>query len=41
MPNLAKLTDLNAFKRELRKALKLEDYGTPSKVVLSIKVSSI
>jgi len=41
MPNLAKLTNLDAFKRELRKALKLKDYGTPPKVVSSIRVPSI
>ena len=41
MPNLAKSTDLDALKRKLRKALKLEDYRTPPKVVLSIRVPSI
>ena len=37
-PNSAKLTNLNTFKRELKKALKLKNYGTPSKVALSVSV---
>ena len=41
MPNLAKLTNLDALKRELRKVLKLKDYKTPSKVALSVSVPNI
>ena len=41
MPNLAKSTNLNTFKRELRKALKLKNYKTPFKIALSISVPSI
>jgi hypothetical protein len=40
-PNLAKLTNLDALERKLRKALKLEDYRTPLKVVSSVKVPSM
>lgn len=40
-PNSAKLTNSDALERELRKALKLEDYGTPSKVALFASVPSI
>ena len=41
MPNLAKLTDLDAFKRAWRTVFKLKDYRTPSEVVLSIRVPGI
>ena len=40
-PNLAKLTNLDALKCELRIALKLEDYRTPFKVASSVSVPSI
>ena len=40
-PNLAKLTNSDALKRELRIVLKLKNYGTPFKVVLSVSVPSI
>ena len=41
MPNLAKLTDLDALECELRKALELENYGTPFEVVLPVSVSGM
>ena len=40
-PNSAKSTNSDALKRELRKALKLEDYRTPSKVALFTSVPNI
>jgi len=39
-PNLAKSTNSDTLKRKLRKALKLEDYGTP-KVDSSVRVPNI
>ena len=41
MPNSAKSTDSDALERELRIALELEDYGTPSEVALSVSVPSV
>jgi len=41
MPNSAKSTDSDALERKLRKALELEDYGTPPKLVLSAEVPSM
>ena len=41
MLNLAILTDLDALKRKLRKALKLETYKTLPEVVLPISIYNI
>ena len=41
MPNLAKLTDLNAFEYIQRKVFKLKNCKTFFKVVLSIRASSM
>ena len=41
MPNSAKSTNLDAFKYIWRTAFKLENCGTPFKVVLSIKIPSM